>query len=70
MKSKKALKDLIYNIKKSEKNIFSSTSGLKGYKVGKKIYPATRQGYSQAKKHQSKLWNITKKPVSMKFLYN
>lgn len=65
----KKIDELFYNVKKSPKNIFSTTSGLKGYKVGKRKFPATLRGYAAAKQYQSVLWNKTKKPVSMKYLY-
>lgn len=51
----KALKNKIYDIAKNPKNIFSSTSGLKGYQVGKKKFPATIEGYKQASNELSKL---------------
>lgn len=61
--------EIFYNVKKNPRNVFSTTSGLKGYKVGKKKFPATLRGYAAAKQCQSDLWDKTKKPVSMKYLY-
>ena len=51
----KELKNKIYNLAIKKKNIFSSTSGLKGYQVGKKKFSATREGYIKADKELSKL---------------
>ena len=49
----KVLKGLIFNIKKNKRNVFSSTSGLKGYKVGKKRFPPTVDGFERATRELS-----------------
>ena len=63
------VKEIINQIKINEKNIFSSTQGLKGYSVGSKRFPPTAKGYIEASRYASKLFSKLNKPVSIKFIY-
>ena len=67
VKNKKKKGDLISRIKHHPKNIFSTTSGLKGYKVRGKRFPPTKTGYKQASIHASKVFKYGKS--SIEFLY-
>ncbi len=60
--------DLVRRIKQSKINVFSATSGLKGYKVGSKKFTPTKTGEKKAEVAASKLFKRTGK-ARVEYLY-
>lgn len=67
-KKKSWKKDLISKIRHHPKNIFSTTRGLKGYKVGNKRFAPTKAGKEKASRHASKIFE-KKGKASIEYLY-
>ena len=68
VKKKKKKGDFISKIRHHPKNIFSTTAGLKGYKVRGKRFKPTKQGYLEASRYASKVFSKYGK-ARVEFIY-
>ncbi len=60
--------DIVSRIRHHPKNIFSTTQGLKKFKVGNKKFAPTKAGKEKAEKEASKLFSRTGK-AKIEYIY-